>query len=174
MTREEKVQKVAELEEVFRNAKGVYLADYKGMTVEVVSEMRNRCRKENVRVEVAKNTLLRRAAKSTGNEAILPELVGPTALVTSAEDEVTPARILIDFAKEFKLPEVRAGLIDGKALNADEVKQISSLPSKDELIGMFARVMQTPLTNLASALTSPLRDLATVLGELAKQREESA
>ena len=174
MTREEKAKKIAELEEVFRNARGVYVADYKGMTVEVISEMRNRCRKENVRVEVAKNTLLRRAAQSTGNEAIIPELVGPTALVTSAVDEVAPARVLVNFAKEFKFPEIRAGLIDGKALNAEEVEQISSLPSKDELIGLFARLMQTPLTNFASAITSPLRDLASVLGELAKQKEGNA
>jgi large subunit ribosomal protein L10 len=174
MTRDEKVKKVAELEEVFQNAKGVYLADYKGMTVEVISEMRNRCRKENVRVEVAKNTLLRRAAKSTGNEAIIPYLAGPTALVTSVEDEVTPARVLINFAKEFKLPEVRGGLVAGQALSAEDVKQISALPSKNELIGLFARLMQTPLTNFASAITSPLRDLASVLSELVKQREGNA
>lgn len=171
MTRDEKVKKVAELEEVLQQAKGIYVADYKGMTVEVVSELRNRCRKANVRMEVAKNTLLRIAAKNTGNEELIPSLAGPTALVTSEEDEVTPARILVDFKREFKFPEVRGGLIEGKALDENEVKVISALPSRDQLIGILAGVFQAPLRDLASVLTAPLRDLASVLDEVAKQKE---
>ncbi len=171
MTRTEKIEKVKELEEVLRNAKGTYLADLQGMTVEVVTEMRKRCREGDVRVEVAKNTLLRRAAEATGNEALLSELVGPTALVTSAVDEVAPARVLIDFMKEFKAPTVRVGLIDGKLLDGEEVKTIAALPPKDVLLGMLMRTMQAPLSNLVSALTSPLRDLVGVLNAVAEQKQ---
>lgn len=171
MTRTEKIEKVKSLEEVFRNAKGTYLADLQGMTVEMVTEMRKRCREGDVRVEVAKNTLLRRAAEATGNEVLLPELVGPTALVTSTVDEVAPARVLADFRREFKAPTVRAGLIDGRLLDAEGVKTVSALPPKDVLLGMLMRTMQAPLSNLVSALTSPLRDLMGVLNAVAEQKQ---
>ncbi len=174
MLRTEKVEIVKTLEEVLSSAKGAYLANFQGMTVEVVTELRRRCRQENVRVEVAKNTLLRRAAQATENEALLPHLQGPTALVTSAEDEVAPARILMDFRKEFKLPDVRAGIIDGKALNEDEVKVVSSLPSKDVLLGQLMRTMQSPLSDFVSQITAPLRDLVGVLNALAEQKEKAS
>ena len=92
MMRTEKVEAIAGLEQVLREAKSVYLADFQGMTVEVLSELRKRCRKANVRVEVVKNTLLRRAAESVGVAALSPALKGPTALVTSAVDEIAPAQ----------------------------------------------------------------------------------
>ncbi|MCK4303225.1 MAG: 50S ribosomal protein L10 [Candidatus Eisenbacteria sp.] len=170
MTRTEKIEKVKNLEEVLGSAKCAYLANLQGMTVEVVSELRKRCREEKVRIEVTKNTLLRRAIGSTGNEVLLPHLAGPTALVTSAEDEVAPARILIGFQKEFKAPEVRAGVIDGKLIDNDEVKEISTLPSKDVLLGMFMRTVQSPLSDLVSQLASPMRDLAGALQALAEQK----
>jgi large subunit ribosomal protein L10 len=174
MLREEKVQKVKALEEVFTAAKGAYLANFSGMSVELVTELRRRCRAENVRVEVAKNTFLRRAAQATQNEALVPYMQGPSALVTSTEDEVTPARVLTDFRREFKFPEVRAGLIDGKALDKADVKRISSLPPRDQLLGLLLRTMQAPLANLVSQVTSPLRDLVGVLNAVAEQKGKAS
>ena len=173
MLRTEKAEKIKELEEVLAAAKGAYLANLQGMTVETVTELRRRCRAEQVRIEVAKNTFLRRAATATNNEGLLPYLKGPTALVTSAEDEVAPARVLMDFCSEFKAPEVRSGLIAGKVLDEAAVKQVSSLPSKDVLLGMFMRTMQSPLSDLVSQVTSPLRDLLGVLDALAEQKGEA-
>ncbi len=171
MTRDQKVRKVKELETTFREAKSAYLADLSGMTVELATKLRDRCRAEGIRVEVAKNTLLRRAAEGTGNEAILPRLTGPTALVTSDTDEVAPARILVGFQKEFKFPGLKGGLLDGRDLSEEDVKAISSLPTKDVLLGQLARTLQSPLSNLASAITSPLRDLVGVLNALAEKKE---
>ena len=170
MMRTEKVEKVKELEEVFKEAKGAYLADFQGMSVEMISELRKRCRESDIRFEVVKNTLLRRAAKATGNDELLSSMTGPTALATSALDGVIPAKVLLDFQREFKRPEVKAGIIAGQGLDAAAVKTISELPSKDVLIGMFMRTMQMPLTDLVSAITSPLRDLVGVLNALAEEK----
>ncbi len=174
MMRTEKVEAIVGLERVLRDAKSIYLADFQGMTVEVLSELRKRCRKANVRVEVVKNTLLRRAAESVGVSTLTPALKGPTALVTSTVDEVAPAKVLIDFAKDFKAPSVKLGVIGAKTLDPAEVKVISALPPKDALLGQLAGVLQAPLQNLASAITSPLRDLAGVLNALAEKKGSAA
>ncbi len=174
MTKSSKIEKVATLEKVLADAKGVYLADFNGMTVEVISELRKRCRKSDVRMEVVKNTLLKRAAQATGNEALTASLSGSTALVTSETDQVVPAKILVEFAKEFKLPQVKRGMIDGRALSAQEVEDVSALPPKDVLLGQLAGTLQAPLKNFVSAITSPLRDLAGVLNALAEKKEGAA
>jgi len=174
MLRTEKVELVEKFEKVLSEAKGVYLADFTGMSVEVISELRKRCRESNVQFEVVKNTLMRRAAKTVGRENLIPYLVGPTGVATSAEDEVTPAKILVDFQKEFKSPEIKCGLIGENALTEADVKAVSSLPSKDVLLGMFMRTIQSPLSDFASAIQSPLRDLVGVLNALAEEKEKTA
>jgi len=174
MMRTEKIESIASLEKVLREAKSVYLADFQGMTVQVLSELRKRCRKSDVQIEVVKNTLLRRAAAATGYEELAPLLKGPTALVTSRVDEVVPAKVLVDFAKEFKAPALKLGVVGGRTLSAAEAKEISALPPKDVLLGYLMGVLQTPLQNLASAVTSPLRDLAGVLNALAEKKGSAA
>lgn len=174
MTREEKVKKVEELVGVLSEAKGIYLVDFQGMTVGTISELRSRCRQENVRFEVVKNTLLRRAAEQTGNKVLVDYLEGPTALATSVEDEVSPARVLASFAKEFNAPRLKAGVIDGKPLDEKGIKAIASLPPRDVLLGNFLRALQGPLSNFVSVLTAPLRDLANVLDQVAKEKEKAS
>ncbi|MBD3237675.1 MAG: 50S ribosomal protein L10 [Candidatus Eisenbacteria bacterium] len=174
MTREEKAAKVEELEGILGSAKGIYLADYRGMTVEVVSELRKRCRESDIHFEVVKNTLLRRAAKSSGSEGLAALAVGPIAIATSETDEVAPARVLVDFAKEFKLPEMKGGYVDGQAIGMEEAQAISKLPPREILLGNLLRAMQGPLTNFVSVLQAPLRDLASVLEQVAKQKGEGS
>ncbi|MCK4415278.1 MAG: 50S ribosomal protein L10 [Candidatus Eisenbacteria sp.] len=174
MMRSEKVKKVSEIEEVLGAAKGVYLAEFEGMSVAIISELRKRCREANVRFEVVKNTLLRRAVAETGHEGILPHIVGTTALATSAVDEIAPARVLNDFRSEFKLPRVKGGLVDGSVFDEEQVKSLAALPSREILLGNFLRALQGTLTNFASVLQAPLRDLARVLDQVAKQKEGAA
>ena len=174
MMRTEKIEKVEEFEAVLKEAKSVYLADFDGMTVEVISELRKRCRESNVKFEVVKNTLMRRAAVAAGYEDIVPYLAGPTGVATSSEDEVIPAKVLSDFLREFKKPTIKAGMIGSKLLSADDVRAVSSLPSKDVLIGQFMRTIQSPLSDFASAITSPMRDLCGVLNALVEQKEKTA
>lgn len=170
MIRTEKQEKVRELTEVIGAAKGIALADFHGMTVERISELRRRCRKANLRMEVAKNTLLRRAATEAGCEALLPFLKGETAIVTSAEDEITPARVLTDFLREFKTPRVKGGVIEGKGYDEKGVQAVASLPPREVLLGQLLRALQGSLTNFVSVLQAPVRNLASVLDQVAKQK----
>jgi large subunit ribosomal protein L10 len=170
MLRTEKEEIVGRFEAVLKDAKGVYLADFDGMTVEVISELRKRCRESNVKFEVVKNTLMTRAANATGYEELVPYLAGPTGVAVSTEDEVVPAKVLSDFLNEFKRPAIKAGMIGSKLLSTAEVVAVAKLPSKDILISMFMRTMQSPLSDFASAITSPMRDLCGVLNALAEQK----
>jgi large subunit ribosomal protein L10 len=175
MQKTDKATAVSQLEHVFRNAQGVYLADFQGMTVEVVSELRRRCRGAQVHFQVAKNTLLRRAADSAGYGALAPYLHGPTAIAISTLDEVAPARVLTTFQGEFKQrPQIKGAFISGKLYNAEQVAALSRLPSKEVLLGNLLRVMQAPLGQFCSVLQAPVRDLTRVLDQVAKQREKAA
>ena len=170
MIRTEKQEKVRELTEVLGAAKGICLADFHGMTVERISELRRRCRKANLRMEVAKNTLLRRAATEAGCEAMVPFLKGETAVVTSAEDQIVAARVLIDFIREFKTPRVKGGVIEGRAYDEAGVQMVASLPPREVLLAQLLRALQGSLTNFVSVLQAPLRNLANALDQVAKQK----
>jgi large subunit ribosomal protein L10 len=170
MKKTEKEAAIKGMEGVLADARSIYLADFQGMTVEVISELRKRCRKANVRFQVGKNTLFARAAQATGHEALLPHLNGPTALATSATDEVAPARVLADFLNEFKSPQIKGGLVAGKFYDEQQVKALAKLPPKEIILGSFLRVLQAPLSQFASVLHAPLRNLASVLDQVAKQK----
>jgi len=175
MLKTEKETKVQEFELLLENARGIYLADYKGMTVEVISELRKRCREADIHFEVTKNTLLRRAAEAKGRGEMLPYIAGPTAVAISQIDEVAPAKVLIDFAKEFKdQPEVRSGFVAGRIFEAEEVKALAKLPSKEVLMSQLLSVLQAPVRNFASVLQAPLRNLANVLDQVSQQKKSAA
>jgi large subunit ribosomal protein L10 len=170
MIRPEKQEKVRELSEMLGSAKGICLADFHGMTVARISELRRRCRKADLRMEVAKNTLLRRAATEVGREAMIPFLKGETAVVTSVDDEVAPARVLFDFLREFKSPRIKGGVIEGRAFDEAGAQMVATLPPREVLLGMLLRALQGTLTSFASVLQAPVRNLANVLDQVAKQK----
>ncbi len=172
--REEKVAQVALIQEILRDAKGVYLADFQGMTVEVISELRKRCRQADVGFEVVKNTMLRRAAAEVGQGDALPPLHGPTAIATSKVDEIAPARVLMDFLKQYKMPRVKGALVEGRAFGEAEIQGLANLPTREVLLGNLLRAMQGTLSGFARVLVAPARDLASVLDQVAKRKGEAA
>jgi large subunit ribosomal protein L10 len=170
MLRTEKETKVRNLEVVLERARGIYLADFKGMSVEVISELRKRCRESEVRFEVVKNTLLRRAATAAGQKDLLGFVAGPTAIATSEADEIAPARILMGFQREFKLPEIKGGLVEGRIHDAEQVKELANLPSHEQLLSILLSTLQGTLTGFARVLRAPLCDLARALDRVAEQK----
>lgn len=153
-------------------AKGIYLADFSGMTVEKVSELRKKCREEKVYFRVIKNTLLKRALNARGITELDPYLKGPTGVALSAMDEVTPARILSDFAKENERPRIKAGVIEGRLFDEAQVKQLAALPSREVLLQQVLGTLIAPMTTFLAAIEATLRLPATMADVLAKERQK--
>ena len=151
------------LKEKFANAKLVILADYRGINVEDVTKMRAELRKdENTEYMVAKNSTLKFAVKGTEYEAISEQMEGPTAVVFSNEDYVGPAKVLYDYAKTNDFYKIKGGIMDGKVISAEEIIKLAKLPSKEML-----------LTQVATALLANIRNVAVVLDQVKKQKEEA-
>ncbi|MDD3751891.1 MAG: 50S ribosomal protein L10 [Tissierellia bacterium] len=161
---EHKKQVVSEITEKIRNAKSVVLVEYKGLTVEKATELRNKCREAGVEYKVYKNTLMRFAFEELGYNDMSVNLEGPNAIAMSYEDEVSAARVTNDFAKTSNDTIVlKAGIAEGKIMNADEVKALASVPSREILLGQLAGVLQ-----------GNIRNLAYMLDQISKKDEDAA
>ena len=171
MKKEEKQRVVEEFIGVFGKP-GVYLMDFKGLNVAEVTELRSMLRKANVSMRVVKNTLAKRALASVGIVGLDEYFVGPTSVIWSQEDSITPARILLDFIKKYNKGTVKAGLIDGAIFKEDTIETISKLPTKQELYAKTASVLLAPIAKLARVLNAlPVKFVRTV-DALMEQREQ--
>ena len=160
---ESKKAVVAELTERLKNAQAGVIADYRGLTVAQDTELRTKLREAGVEYTIVKNTLTRFAANEVGLEGLDPILHGPTALATSSTDAVAPAKVLVEFAKNNEQLEIKAGFVDGKVIDVDEVKVYASIPSKDVLI-----------SKMMGSLLAPIGSLARALDAIAKKDEAAA
>lgn len=166
---EEKSQVVSEIKERFQQASGIVLADYRGLTVAQVTQLRSQLRKAGVEYRVMKNTLVCRAANEVGVEGLDSYLKGPTALAFS-QDPVAPAKILAEFVKVNKLKtfKIKGGVLEGKVIGPEEVRALADLPSREVLLAMVLRGMQAPLAGMANVLQGPIRKMAYALEEVRK------
>ena len=149
---ESKKEIVAQLTERLKNAQAGVIADYRGLTVAQDTELRAKLREAGVEYTIVKNTLTRFAANEVGLEGLDPILHGPTALATSADDVVAPAKVLVEFAKSNEQLEIKAGFVDGKVISVDEVKVYASIPNKETLISKMLGSLQAPIGNLGRTL----------------------
>ena len=163
-TLESKKQIVEEITEKLKESESTVLVDYRGLTVEEVTELRKQLRENNVEYKVYKNTLSRRAAEAAGLEELKETLVGPTAIAFSKEDVVTPAKVLHEFAKDHEALEIKGGIIEGEIATLDEIKELSTLPDYEGLLSMLLSVLQGPIRNLAYA-TQAVADQKEEAGE---------
>ena len=158
---ENKKAVVAELTERLKNAQAGVLADYRGLTVAQDTELRTKLREAGVEYTIVKNTLTRFAANAVGLGELDPVLHGPTALATSADDVVAPAKVLVEFAKNNEQLEIKAGFVDGKVISVDEVKVYASIPNKETLIAKMLGSLQAPIGNLARTLDAIAKQMET-------------
>lgn len=176
---EKKKAIVAELKNKLTSAKGAVLVSYKGLSVAQDTALRVELRKAGVNYHVVKNTMTRIAATEAGMEGLVSHLEGTTALAVSAEDAVAPAKVISEFMKKNNLEDqgiltIKAGIVEGQVVSADEVKAIASLPSREVLIGKLLGSIQAPLSNTVGIMGSMLRSIVTVLDAVRKQKEEQA
>ncbi|MBP2656157.1 MAG: rplJ [Firmicutes bacterium] len=171
----EKEAVVSELKTKLSDSKGVVLTNYRGLNVAMDTKLRRKFREAGVEYRVIKNTMTRIAANEVGIVGLDQYLEGPTAIAMSMTDPVAPAKVLSDFIKENKLQamEIKAGLVEGKVIDAQGVKALASLPPREVLIATLLGTLQAPITGLVNVLHGNLRNLAYVL-EAVRQQKESA
>ena len=149
---EQKKQVVSIIAEKIKGAKSVVLVEYKGLTVEKATELRNKCREAGVEYKVYKNSLMRFAFEELGYNDITSSLEGPNAIALSFEDEISAARVTNEFAKSNKSIRLKAGIAEGKVLNTEQVIELASVPTREILLGQLAGVLQGNIRNLAYML----------------------
>ena len=173
MPTEAKRETVAELREELANARTMIVSEYRGLTVKEIAEIRRALRTQDVRYRVVKNRLMRIAAQDSVGEALSPLLVGPTA-IAFGNDESATAKAVIDATRAFKQVTITGGVLGDRAIDANGVKTLASLPSRDVLLGKLAGGMQAPVATLAGLLVANIRNLGYALAQVRDQKAQSA
>lgn len=143
---------VQEISDAMNGAQSVVVVDYIGLTVAEDTELRKKLREAGVTYKVYKNTLVSRAVEGTDFESLKEVLAGPSAFAISADDATAPARILAEFAKKAPELEIKAGIVEGTYYDAEGMKAVASVPSREVLLSKLLGSLQSPVTNLARVL----------------------
>ncbi len=173
MKKEDKEIVVAELTERLRTSETLLVADYRGLTMPQIDTLRTRLLESGASFSVVKNTLVRRAAEAAGSEALLTLLEGPSAIAFLAAegDMVAAAKALADMAKESKILAIKGGVLSGKALTAEEVESLATLPPVDVLRGQVLGAIVAPLTAFLGLVNAPLQNLIGLIDARIEQLE---
>ena len=147
----------------FQNAASVVVMDYRGLTVQEVTDLRKQLRDAGISMKVIKNSVLSRAAEAAGLAGMDDVFKGPTAIAFSDEDVIAPAKIIADFAKEAPALEIKGGVIEGKVSSVEEMNALAKLPNREGLLSMLLSVLQ-----------APVRNTALVIRAVAESKEEVA
>jgi large subunit ribosomal protein L10 len=173
MKREQKEQVVDELTRRLKAADTLLVADYRGLTMPQIDQLRTRLLESGARFTVVKNTLTRRAAEAAGTDALLALLDGPSAIafLDAEGDMVAAAKALADAARETHMLEIRGGVMQGREVTAAEVEQLATLPSLDSLRGQTLGLILAPLNTFVGLLNAPIRNFVGVLDARRRQLE---
>jgi large subunit ribosomal protein L10 len=174
LSRQQKIDLVEKYKQEMAVAPHAFLLDYKGITVPQVTELRAKIRDTGGQYLVVKNTLALRAIAGEPMEQLKELFDGPVAVAYSETDAVSLAKVLTQMAKEVPAIEVRGGLVNGQAVQADQVKEIADLPTREELIAKLLYLLQSPITRLARVLAAVPRDFVVVLEQIRQQKEGAA
>ena len=170
----EKKRIADDLQGRFKRSTIVILTDYKGLDVSAMNTLRRKLREANAEYQVAKNSLLVRAAEGNDVTLIKDQFKGPSAIALSYDDPVAPAKVLTDFIKENKNFEIKVGVLNGKVVDIKGIKALSSLPSREVLLAQVLSTMNAVPTSLVTALSDVPRRLLNVLQAVKDQKEAQA
>src|SRR2546423_211217 len=174
MLRQDKERIVTELAERLKSSQNLLVADYRGLTMPEIDELRSKLLETGARFSVVKNTLTRLAAEQAGATQLLELIDGPTAIafIDAEGDPAAAAKILNDTARAHDVLVIRGGLLEGDTVSDVEVKRLATLPPSDVLRAQLASAVAAPLTTIVGLFTAPLRDLVNVLDARIKQLQE--
>ena len=171
MRLDKKKQITKDLHEKLSKSKVVIVTDYKGLDVAMISDLRKRLRESAIEFKVVKNSLLIRASQETDAMLIQDYFKGPSAVALSYDDPVSSAKVLTNFAKENDRLEIKVGVMDGKVLDTAAIKALSSLPSREVLLGQLLSVMNGVPTAFVRALNDVPKRMLNVLTAVKEQKE---
>lgn len=172
MNKQNKQQVVAEMHEKLAKAKAVFLADFRGMSVEKATTLRNDLRGAEVEYKVVKNTLLELASAETEAAMLAPHFKGPTAVALTYSDPVAAAKVLAKYAKDQQAAFVlKGGVLSGKIITAAEIQALSELPSREVLIAKMLGSMNAPATNFVGVLAAIPGSFVRALDAIRQQKQ---
>lgn len=174
MARPDKEKKVTEITDKLSSAAGVYLADYKGLTVEQINDLRNKLRGAEIEFKVVKNTLARKSVDQVGLKDLVAYLTGPTAMAFCLADPIAGAKILADFQKQNDKLQLKACVFENQVYDKNYIDKISKLPSPEQIQAQAMGIISTPLRNMVGVLNNLLSSMMIVLNEVKKQRESES
>ena len=169
MPTEAKKETVAELQAALAGSRTLIVSEYRGLTVKEIAEIRRALSKQDVTYRIVKNRLMKIAAQDTIGEALGPLLTGPTA-IAFGNDESSTAKAVIDATRAYRVVTITGGVLGDRAISADGVRSLATLPSREVLLGKLAGGMQSPVATLAGLLVANIRNLGSALAQVREQK----
>lgn len=174
MLKIEKEKTVDELREKLSLTKSLFLTDFRGLNVEQMTDLRRDLKEKKAEYRITKNSLIRLAARESRFEGVLDYLKGPTGLVFSFEDPVSPAKVLYEIHKKVEKPKIKIIWMEGKLLDENHLKSLAALPSKDVILTQIVFGLNSPLANLVGTLQGVMRNFVGVLDAVREARSKAA
>ncbi len=180
MTKKQKEQAVLEIKEKLEKASSLYFTDFSGLTVEQTNELRDEFFNAKVDYHVIKNTLIKKALEQSSNskfsgeiEKLIENLKGPTGVVFAYDDPVSPAKIIKKFYEKLEKPKLKIALVESVTYDKSKLNELASLPTKPEIISSIIGSLHAPISGIVNAINAVIRDLASVIEEATKKKENS-
>ncbi len=174
MNRDQKAAAIAEIAAHIDESQAIFAVDYRGISVAQVAELRAKLREADATFKVVKNSLTERAADQVGAETLKELLEGPTALTFVRGDIATAAKAIADYARATQLLPFKGGLMEGAALDPEQIRSLSRLPSREVLYGQLVGVVASPVSGLVRTLSALIGGLASALGQVREKKENQA